>query len=464
MRKSIWGSSCSVLLLLVCLSSTADAVTLLTHGKYLRLEAGAEPRRSRGVMRVRQDPALANAPDPTCPTTSSFELGLFTAAMNRVVRSDAIELDCAKWQRRRRAWVYVDSDATGGVRKIVYGPRGLTVMLQGEAAFPAPGPIAYAQAWLDVGDRRFHTRFHLFDENGADLIVADQTSRHAAAGEAGFWSVLWGDDASQTNQATTLEALARAAQDSPSDARSIFLTGMLHLYRFGQLTTSIRDADAAARAEIESAVAAFDLAEPLLWDPETGLGDSRVPGFGAAARYALAVVIDDEKLRQKALADLAVAIEVNAFFNVFDLVTVAQAEPPDSPAFQMAFDTMAEYLSDPETLQCAIDQPEICTNAGLAPGGLSGALVLFGDLYAKAGNLEQATTWYRLATATEANWAFKGLAAERLATVAERVASYGDADPNNDPTLIGAGAEACASCHHRATEPSSAPSVRRRAR
>jgi tetratricopeptide (TPR) repeat protein len=455
MRRSIVSFVCLIGLVVPTLSGRADAITLLTHGKFLRLEAGVDPTRSRGVLRVGRDPELADAPDPTCPTTSSFELGLFTVATNRVVRADKVDLDCTKWQRRRRSWVYADSSAAGGVRKIVYGPGGLTVALRGETAFPAAGPVAYAQAWLDVGERRFHARFHSFERNEASLIVTEQPSRVAADGEARFWSVLWGDDASQSNQAAALDALARAAQISPSDARSIFLTGMLHLYRFGQLTTSIRDADEAARAEIEAAVAAFDAAEPLLWNPATGVGDSRVPGFGGAARYALAIVTGDESLRQKALVDLQNAIAVNAFFNVFDLVTVAQAEPPGSAAFQMAFDAMAEYLADPETLRCAIDQPEICTNAGLAPGGLSGALVLFGDLYAKAGNLDQATTWYRLAAATEANWAFEGLASDRLATVAERVALYEDADLDNDPPLIGAGAEACASCHHRAVASSS---------
>lgn len=443
----------------------AHGITLLTHGKYLRLKAGADTASSRGILRVGRDPALADAPDPSCPNASSFELGLFTVSANRVVRSERIDLDCAKWQRRRRAWVYVDTDATTGVKRITYGPRGLTVVLRGEAVFPAPGPVAYAQAWLDVGDRRFHTRFHLFDRNEANLIVAERPSRDAAVGEAGFWSILWGDDTSENTQSATLDALARAAEFSPADARSIFLTGMLHLYRFGQRTTSIRDAGAAAKAEIEAAVAAFDVAEPLLWDREKGVGDSRIPGFAGAARYALAVVTGNETLRQKALDDLAHAIDVNAFFNVFDLITVAQAEPPDSPAFQMAFDAVATYLSNPETLQCAADQPEICTNAGLAPGGLSGALVLFGDLYAKAGNVDRASFWYRLGAATEDDWAFEGLASERLATVAQRVESYGDSNPDNDPPLIGAGAEACASCHHRATAgPPSQPSTRRRLR
>ncbi len=425
-------------------------MTLLTYNKVLKLKGESGAARSRGFLGVRGDPALADPPDPTCPATSSFELGLFTVATNRVVRGSKVDLDCGKWIRRGTTWIYDDPNATGGVRRVTYGPDILSVKLLGAEALPAAGPAGYVQAWFQVGDRRSHIRFHVFAANEPHLIVAPKPSKYAARGEAGFWAILWGDDSSEANQRATLAALALAARRSKKDGRSRFLTGMLRLYRFGQMTATISPAvGAAARAEIEAAVAAFDEAEPLLWDRTSGVGDSRVPGFAAATRYALAVVTGDEALRQQSLADLQYAIDINAFFNVFDLITVAQAEPPGSPAFQMAFDAIDTYLSNPETLQCLVTQPEICSTAGLAPSGLSGALVLFGDVYAKAGDAAQATTWYQLASATEAGWAFEGLAAARLATVAARVAAYGDNDPGNDPPIIGAGPEACASCHNR---------------
>jgi hypothetical protein len=128
---------------------------------------------------------------------------------------------------------------------------------------------------------------------------------------------------------------------------------------------------------------------------------------------------------------------------------IVQAELPGTPAFAQAFNAMDTYLSNPEALTCLTDQPEICSTSGLAPSGLQGALVLFGDLYAKAGNAAQAGTWYTLASAVEAGWPFEGLAAARLASVTERVAAYQDGDPSNDPPIIGARMEACASCHNR---------------
>jgi len=434
---------------LVGWANPADAVVLLTHDKVLKLTHGGDPATARGVVSFGKDPALADAPDPSCPTASSFELGLYPVATNRVARGATLGLDCAKWRAVKNGWIYDDAVTTDGVRKIVYGPKGLEVSLVGAGVFPAAGPVGYVQTWFVVGDRRFHGRFHVFKKNEATAIASRKQSRAAARGEAGFWSAIWGDDSAEAAEQATLRVLQRATKRDRRDGRSAFLLAMLRLYRFGQVIDSVATADAAARTELERSVAAFDDAEPLLWNRATGVGDSRVPGFAAAARYNLALLTGDAALRARALDDLAYSIEINAFFNVFDLMVVAQAELPGTPAFQQAFDAMDAYLSDPETLTCVNDQPEVCGTAGFAPSGIQGALVLFGDLYAKAGDAARAKAWYTLASATESGWPFEGLAAARRATVAARVAAYQDGDPSNDPLLIGARTEACAACHNR---------------
>lgn len=443
------------LALLAGVAAPAAAVdlTILTRGKSLRLIGAADPQQARGVVRFGADPALADAADPTCPATSTFELGLFTGSANAVVRGEKVTLDCNRWRARDGGWVYADAAAPGGVRAIAYGPRGVTVKLAGPGALPAEGPLAYAFAWLEVGSRRYHGRFHQFRRNDATRIISQTTPRAAAEGERGFWDVLTGDGASEAAQQATLATLTGAADAAARDGRSRFLLAMLRLYRFGQMTTSIAGAPPAAVDELRAAVAAFDEAEPLLWDPATRSGDSRVPGFGAAARYALAVATGDEILRQQALQEFDYALEINAFFNVFDLMTVLQAEPAGSPAFLDAFARVDAYLADPTTFQCAVTQPEVCTGNGLAPSSLPGTFVLFGDVYAKAGRLADATRYYDFARATEAGWALQGLAAARHADAAARVAAYQDADPDNDPPIIGAGAEACRSCHTRVAAP-----------
>lgn len=429
--------------------ATAVDLTILTRGKSLRLIGAADPQHARGVIHFGADPALADAPDPTCPATSTFELGLFTGSANAVVRGEKAQLDCTRWHARTDGWVYNDPDAPGGVRAIVYGPSGLTVKLTGPGALPAEGPLGYAFMWLEVGARRYHGRFHQFRRNGADRILSQTTPLIAAEGERGFWTVLTGDDDSEPAQQAVLATLASAAAASPRDGRSRFLLAMLRLYRFGQASTSIAAPPAAALAELRAAVDAFTEAEPLLWNRATRTGDSRVPGFGAAARYVLAVATGDPALRARALADFDYALEINAFFNVFDLMTVLQAEPPDSAAFRSAFAQIDAYLAAPTTFQCAFTQPEVCTGNGLGPGSLPGTFVLFGDVYAKAGRLADAARFYDIAKATEPGWALEGLGAARVAGAAARVAAYQDADPANDPPIIGAGVEACRSCHHR---------------
>ena len=94
---------------------------------------------------------------------------------------------------------------------------------------------------------------------------------------------------------------------------------------------------------------------------------------------------------------------------------------------------------------------ETSGNAGRAPRNLEGSGILFGDIFAKAGNLPQARNWYQLAVGSgrSSSWRFTPLAEARLATVAERVAAYADDDPGNDPPLVGLANESCLICHAR---------------
>src|SRR5262249_41301398 len=141
----------------------------------------------------------------------------------------------------------------------------------------------------------------------------------------------------------------------------------------------------------------FERAVPLLWNGQ--IGDSRVVGFAAATKFGKGIADGDEALVADGLRDLDAAIAVNEFFNVFDLIPVMQALPPGDPRFHDAFPRWTTYLGRPETLGCVGTQPEICANDGFAPRGITGALLLFGDVYAKGGDLTQATTWYSLANA-----------------------------------------------------------------
>ncbi len=435
--------------LVLSLAEASDArLTVLTTGKVARFKA------TKGTVAIGKDPALADGPAPTCPTASAIELSSYPQATQRVAVATSVTLDCAKWRRKGRTYLYDDPAATGGVRRITYGRKGVLVRFQGDG-FTAPvGPVGYLQLWLRIGEIDFNARVHNFVRNTATKLVTSFPSKDAARGEAAFWAVLHHDwatlDEKATLEQTALDCLTRAAVNF-DDPWSRFLLAMMHLYRFGQMTGSYDVATDAAQAELELAHTSFEKAVPELWDGTTG--DSRVPGFAAAAKFGLGIVRNDPALQAEGLADIDASIAVNSFFNVFDLIPVVQAMPPSDPRFASAFAYMSSYLEDPDTLACLGTQPEICSNAGYAPRNTGGTLMLFGDLYAKAGNLAEAQRWYSLAAAlvagTPSPYVFQSALDDRVANAAERVALYQDADPSNDPLVIGAGAEACASCHNR---------------
>ena len=422
---------------------------VLTAGKLARFENLGDAAQNGGVVVVGRDRALRTLYDPRCPATSAVEVEAYLQSTFRDAILARVELDCGRWSARGRGFVY--SDPSGTIRSIVYTRSGLRIDVRGPGYTPIAGPVGFLQAQLQIGDDILRARFHNFRHNDAQTVRSRRPSRAAALGEEGFWDALLGDDSSEAREQETIGLLQSAVRRDPRDGRSHFLLGMIHLYRFGQRVVRFDAVSAEARAELGAGNAAFANAVPLLWNDATGVGDSRVPGFAAAAKYTQGYLENDAELREAGLAELDRSIEINSFFNVFDYIPVLQSLPPGDPLFQRGYALFTSYLENPDTLQCVTTQPEICANAGLAPHNIQGALTLFGDLYAKAGNLAQAQNWYNLAMAfpDTQTWGFRSAIEERAANAAARVALYADADPSNDPPLIGAGAEACHVCHKR---------------
>jgi hypothetical protein len=440
-------------------ATPARAITVVTVGKtaVLRQAKGG----AGALFRVGRDPALATLVDPTCAGGGSMTLQVasYPVATARVDALAKVTLPCAGWKPAGDGYVYRDpAGATGGVQKVVYTRSRFLARFGGSGHRHVPGPVGYAELWIEVGGARLNVRFHNFRTNTADRIVTRRPSATAAAGEAAFWRVLHGDDHSTANQEAALAQLGRAVKRDRKDGWSQFLMAMMHLYRFGQATTRWEQIDPAALADMVSSNDAFQKSVPLLWDGQTG--DSRVPGFAAAAKFGLGVAQKDAALQAEGLADLAAAVAVNAFFNVFDLIPVVQALPATDPRFAQIFPLLKTYIDDPNTLACVGSQPEICSDVGLAPRNIAGALMLFGDVFVKGGFLDSANVaaaqnlYYPIAQAGAAqvpNYLFADALAERTGPgkAEARAALYQDADPTNDPPIIGAGPQACAVCHYR---------------
>jgi len=429
-----------VVLLLLGMAGSAPALTLLTAAKQ-GLFRSPSPDAARALVRVTGDAALRALHDPTCPATSSVRFALSRTGADFEDHGE-VDLGCAGWRREGRGYRY--RGTAGGVREVLYGPRRLLLRGGGPGFTAVKGPAAYVEAWLTIGGERYLVRFHTFRQNRAERIVTRRPTAHAAAGEAAFWDTLWAD---RPRADEALALLTRAVRRDAGDGRSQFLLGMLRLYRAAGDPASFdfTHPTEAGMAEIRAAQEPFARAVELL--PL----DTRVPGFRAAATYADGFVHGDVTESALGLAQLDEAIAANALFDAFDLfAVVAPITPGGSAYYQSRVLGLVDFVLK-DNLTCPAVVPHTCGNDGMAPHNFEGTLLELGDLYAKGGRLADAQQWYGVAQAfgRSFHYRYQAIADDRVAHAAERVALYQDADPGNDPPVLGGGGAACVYCHNK---------------
>jgi hypothetical protein len=425
-------------------------LTLLTVEKTAVFEHDPATGRGAATVRVGRDSALAELEDPTvCPASATLQVSSYPSELNLLVADPPAELPCERWRRIPGGYAYYDpSGAAGGIRSVRYGRDGLSVRVEGAGYRPVVGPVGYAQVWLTVGAERYLVRFHEFVQNDDRRVTTERPSAEAAAGEAAFWETLWAD---APRSGDALRLLANAVRRDPRDGRSQFLLAMMRLYRFGERVTGADSIDSESERDVVAATLAFSRAVPLLWDGARG--DSRVPGFAAAATYARGIAQSDPEWIERGLDELAAAAAINHLFNSFDVLGVAGFISGTDPQYQEVLALLDDFDS---LLDLCGGQDEICFNSGMAPHNIEGTFLLFGDIYAKGGRVDDARDWYGTAVGIgeSSGWnpEFLATARARLAGVAERVALSQDGDPANDPPLMGSGngkGGACAYCHNK---------------
>jgi len=297
-----------------------------------------------------------------------------------------------------------------------------------------------------AGDFDDDARIRANDVTRAVRSILDGCSP-GAIGQAAFYRALNGvpdtAEAQAAEEARAAANLTAAVAADVNDGWSWFLLGMYHLLQVGRELTDYDHPAPGVVDEARLAREALDQAVPLL------AYDNRIPGFRGAATYNLGVLSDDAALVQLGLDQLDDAIEQNLLFNSFSyLGTVAAVTRPGDPLFTRAI----EYLDAGIQSGCTpVTDPRNCGNGGRASHNLQGSFGLFADLYVKAGRLDEARTIYNLALNLPGieDYRFRDLLTARLASVDERAALWADADPTNDPKLIGTGSAACAYCHFR---------------
>jgi tetratricopeptide (TPR) repeat protein len=422
----------AIALLAALTAAPAHALTILTADKRARSDA------SGVTIRVGRDRALASIPDPSgCPAATSVRIAYYPTSPSLVVGPPPAELPCAGWKRIRGGWLYRDdAAAVGGIRRVRLTTRGLAIHAVAPAFATVPGPLGF---------------LHSFRRNDAEAVITRRPSATAARAEAAFWDTLFGD-ARRDDEA--LRLLARAERRDPRDGRVPFLRAMMHLYRFGDGLTHYPSAGPEKGKEIDAAREAFARAVPRLY--ANGVGDTRAAGFASGTTYVAGVLADDAALRAQGLAEMQQAADVNPLFNAFNPIGVI---PPsttrDDPAYDEALRLLDDYfpIAAAECVSLNGTQGEICFNDGLAAHNLEGTFVFFGDVYAKAGRIEDARARYEAALgfAQTSGWnpVFIAEVEERLADLEGRVARFLDDDPSNDPPMLGVANGGCAHCHYR---------------
>lgn len=443
------GTRRSLFLLLLCSTVAAAprpaaAFEILTRDKDARFAHDASGG-GWSHVRVGADRVLQDLSDPRCPAVSKIRISTYKD--NRVVGEPLAELPCSAWRKIPGGYLYSDPDGSiAGIEKVRYTTRGLEVYAAAPGHTPVVGPIGFAQLNFVIDGRHLIARFHNFARNDGISVVAKRPSRAAADGEAAFWDTLGGNNRDRE----ALELLAQATRRDPRDGRSHFLTGMMHLQRFERIDADPRHASEAGRLELLEAVQAFDRASPLLWDGVRG--DSRAPGFAAAATYKKGVAFDEPDTIARGFQAMSDAADINPLFNGFIPFGAGPIATPDSDQYALILHLLDDVF--PTLFTDCVGQDEICFNGGLAPHNLEGTFVLFGDLYTKAGRIEKAQSYYAGAAQTgeTAGWSPTFIAHARAlaASVPERAALYQNDDPSDDPpfTDLG-GAGNCAYCHNQ---------------
>jgi len=169
-------------------------------------------------------------------------------------------------------------------------------------------------------------------------------------------------------------------------------------------------------------------------------GDLRIPGWLGTVKVGAARVMNSGV--DEAVAFMLDAADAYPEFNNVSLAIAFGRFGLDTPYPQMAIDRLVA------TADCAGDL-DVCRNTERVPHNNEGALMLFGDVFARIGDHAKARYYYELALASPdaATWDYAGDAQAVLDDLDDRIDLYLDADPANDPVFFAEGRVACVACH-----------------
>jgi hypothetical protein len=402
----------------------------------------ASSGKSKAVLKFS---SMAMTASPLCPAASALRV------VSNNGDSGELNLDCSRWFPKGSSYTrYVYKgrrDSGGGVAKIFLSFKKAKVKVKrGASQSPLLGDsVAFVEARLRVDtEKGWCGRFDTFDSNSGGKVKGRSTSVACPAweGENAFWDTL-NNYADRSQE--TIDTMATAVADLPSDGRAWLMKGMMHVYLTGTTLLDPSSADQVTSDHAALGSAALDQAALYLTE------DTRVPGWQGAANYIDALIRGDATDLADSLQLLRDAIVLYPLFNTFDFSGVVGTwVDPSDPLMTEAI----QYMDTALASGCSpFTQPRVCGNDGRAPNNVQGTGLMFGDLFLKGGRSDSALEWYNLAEFYDdlgggpSTWPYRSILDDRIANFSAREALYLDADPSNDPLLTGQGPENCVVCH-----------------
>jgi hypothetical protein len=254
-----------------------------------------------------------------------------------------------------------------------------------------------------------------------------------------------------------LAELDAADAATPNDPSIVLARGLANVWGVAEVERDPAQASTIP-ARARQAIASLTQAQQLRPN------DPRVLGWLGANLMGAGAATHDPKLIAQGRQVLAAGVASDPEFNLFVEALVDQEAPASDPRFAAALEAYYRTLDLCIGGKLDRDAPDmtpylghatqtgssrVCWNVELAPHNFEGFFLHMGDALAKAGRTGAARVAYRDATLLPSytTWPFHDLLAARLANVDARVALYTDADPSNDPPLVGETQELCATCH-----------------
>lgn len=269
------------------------------------------------------------------------------------------------------------------------------------------------------------------DDDGADERSDADTSDPAATaraltaeGEALFFRAMAGE---LSVRKAAIDTLAAGLAIDPEQARGQLVYGMALL---------------SAVAEDGDLFAALKAGPALEKAMQLAPDDLRIPGWLGTIKVGTARALNQPEALDDAIAFMIAATDAYPEFNSVSLAIALSHLPLDTIYPQMAIDRLVA------TADCATNL-DVCKNTTKVPHNNEGALMLFGDVYARVGDADNARHFYTLALTSPdaATWKYAADAQAVLDDLDHRIDLYLDADPSNDPLFFAEGRVACVGCH-----------------